>query len=380
MFAPGVCAEFRQKHHAMNYVPRGLAAALAGALLLACGACSQRWRFARADYPASGPQPSEASAGAAGGVAVPPGRPGVFAASSSRLADTSAVVPADGTVPSSAFPSAQCPVVDPLPPVLPQESCVAGTSFDESRAVPGFAARGRSMFRETWHNIRADHANYYSWATLRDLGFAVALAAPLANTSLDADFQDWYQRDVRSSGTDDFAAFWKTLGEGQIFIPAFAGLGLVGRFFEDRPLVGIAGEFGDRVTRGYLVGAPPMLFMQYLTGGSRPDEVSVGSQWKPFDDSNAVSGHAFMGAVPFITAAQMCDNGWAKSALYLCSTFTAWSRVNDHDHYLSQACLGWWMAYLACRNVEQTERADEWLTFTPMITPEVAGVGMVVRR
>lgn len=236
------------------------------------------------------------------------------------------------------------------------------------------------MWQETKHNVRSDYRNYYSFPGMRDLWVGVALAAPFANTSLDSDFQHWYQDDVRSSGCDDFAAFWKTFGEGKIFIPVFAGLGLAGGLLEDRPLIGIAGDFGDRVTRSYLVGAPPMLFMQFLLGGSRPGETSVGSQWKPFDDINGVSGHAFIGAVPFITAAKMAENPWAKSTLYICSTFTAWSRINDNQHYASQAVLGWWMAYLACRAVDDTERRHRCVTLAPLVTPEMVGVGVVARR
>jgi len=262
-------------------------------------------------------------------------------------------------------------VFEPQQQVLPREQLCD---------PPSFGFRLRSMWQETRCKVRCDHRNYYSWFTMRDLAFGICAAAPIANTSLDADFQDWYQNDVRSSGTDDFAVFWKTFGEGEIFIPAFIGLGLVGRCCEDLPLLGTAGDFGDRVTRGYLVGGPPMLIMQYTLGGSRPGETSVGSQWKPFDDTNAVSGHAFMGSVPFITAANMVENPWAKSALYICSTFTGWSRVNDDAHYLSQICLGWWMGYLACRAVEGTEPDNDGLVFAPLVTPEIAGIGMMLRR
>jgi len=227
--------------------------------------------------------------------------------------------------------------------------------------------------------VRSDYGNYYSWPTMRDLLLGVAMASPLANTSLDGDFQDWYQRDVRSEGTDDFSSFWKPFGEGRVFIPAFACMAVALCPFEDRPVLGTTADFSSRVTRGYLVGAPPMLFMQVLLGGSRPGEDPVGSRWKPFDDDNAVSGHAFVGAVPFITAAQMVDNPWAKGTLYVCSTFTAWSRVNDDRHYLSQICLGWWMAYLACRAVDDTER-DPAFTMLPIATPEMAGVGVMWRR
>ena len=68
------------------------------------------------------------------------------------------------------------------------------------------------------------------------------------------------------------------------------------------------GEWGDRSLRGVLLGTPPLLITQRLLGGSRPGENREASEWQPFEDNNAVSGHAFMGAIPFLTAMQMTDD------------------------------------------------------------------------
>lgn len=290
----------------------------------------------------------------------------------------------DGTVPFGfRYAAALADDAEPAPVLAPPPDPlfdVGAISADDGRDRPGPFASVRSEFQQGWWNLRADHRNYYNRRTMRDLFLGVGGAAVLANTSLDDDFHGWYQRDVRSTETDNFSSFWKTFGEGQIFIPAYAGLAVVGGLFDDRPLIGGVGDYSDRVTRAYLVGTPPMLLMQMLLGGSRPDECGVGSQWKPFDDNNAVSGHAFIGAVPFITAAKTVDNPWMKAAFYTMSTFPAWSRVNDDAHYASQVCLGWWMAYLACRAVDDTAEGDRCYSFTPLLTPEVTGLGVVVRR
>jgi len=375
----------------MGNADRLLAASLWGLLLLACGACSQPWKFARAEPLMSGaqaalpsfPAPGESSCEGAGGFCgpqirgeTPPEAPApwdqgqVPRVSYDRLSGIPPGLPAEDGSGGNLF----------APPGAPGVGSAAAVSPDASGAPPGLGDRLQWGLREGWCHIRSDYRNYYDCLTMRDLWLGVAGGAVLANTSLDDDFQGWYQRDVRSSGTDDLAAFWKTFGEGQIFIPAYAGLALATSFFDDRPLLGGVNDFSDRVTRGYLVGAPPMLLMQALLGGSRPGEHGVGSQWKPFDDTNGVSGHAFVGAVPFITAAKMCDEPLLKATLYTFSTFPAWSRVNDGAHYLSQACLGWWMAYLACRAVDDTECQDRYLTFMPLVTPEVAGVAIEYRR
>lgn len=260
----------------------------------------------------------------------------------------------------------------------PPSQPLAGASFMQRRAC------SRSRCCEAKCKIFADYRNYYCWLTMRDLLLGVSMASVFANTSMDQDIRDWYQEDVRSSSTDDLAAFWKVFGEGNIFIPSFAIMALADGLLdieEGQPGYHV-GQFSDRVLRGYLVGAPPMLFMQAALGGSRPGEKSYESRWRPFADNNAVSGHGFVGAVPFLTAGRMIedDHPCMAGCLYFFSTLPAWSRVNDDAHYFSQACLGWWMAYLACRAVDDTEQEYRHLTFSPLAMNDTVGIQAVFQR
>lgn len=228
-----------------------------------------------------------------------------------------------------------------------------------------------------WTDIK----HYYECDTMLKFGLVLGGGAILANTAMDRNFQNWYQDDVRSGGTDNFASFWKTFGEGHIFIPAFACLGAAGAMMPDCRTGNFLADFGFRMTRAYLVGAPPMVFMQYALGASRPGETSHHSRWVFFDDTNSVSGHAFTGAVPFITLAQMTDNCWLKGGLYICSALPAWSRLNDDAHYASQCILGWYMAYMACSAITKTDLECEpkCYAFAPVVTPEMQGVAFAVR-
>ena len=113
------------------------------------------------------------------------------------------------------------------------------------------------------------------------------------------------------------------------------------------------------------MGAPPLLFLQVATGGSRPLEDH--SRWHPFEDDNGVSGHAFVGAVPFLSAAGMTDSRPLKVLWVSASTLCGLSRINDDAHYLSQAAMGWWVAYLACRSVEETELGKGRLQLLPAV-------------
>jgi hypothetical protein len=239
---------------------------------------------------------------------------------------------------------------------------------------------GQGLLHDSLGGLWEDYRNFYDSGNLTNLMWGVAAGSILANTSLDENFQDWYQEDVRNTSLDDVSCFWRSFGEGQIFIPAYAGLAAVGALCDDYPLGRLGGDFGARTVRAYGVGAPPMLLLQFTLGASRPGETHYGSRWKPFDDNNAVSGHAFVGAVPFITAAKMTEDRFLKGGLYFCSGLTAWSRVNDDCHYLSQACLGWWTAYLACEAVNESGSRRRPFAMVPVETPEMVGIGLVFQR
>ena len=49
------------------------------------------------------------------------------------------------------------------------------------------------------------------------------------------------------------------------------------------------------------------------TGASRPAD-GQGSHWHMFNDNNGVSGHAFIGAIPFLAAAEMVERVRASPA------------------------------------------------------------------
>ena len=214
------------------------------------------------------------------------------------------------------------------------------------------------------------------------MSLGLAIAAPVANTDLDGEFATWYQTRVRGARSDQIAQFWKPLGNGIYTLPVCIPLAIAHDvdFFGGHPLLNVAGDWGDRTSRAFLVGSPPMLAMQEILGESRPDSPDAHSSWRPFSADNGVSGHAFMGSVPFITAAQMTDEPAAKGVLYACSFMTGWSRVNDNAHYLSEVCLGWWMGYLACRSVNDTEYARRNVQILPIVSPEMSGIGVQVQQ
>lgn len=209
-----------------------------------------------------------------------------------------------------------------------------------------------------WHRLTSDQSNYYSGESLLALGFTFGTGAAIANTEADTQLHQHFQTSVRGARSVelfDFLHANKELGNGLYTLPIMGAAWLANEYVDGPPAFEHFGTWGERSMRGFVVGAPPLIVMQRLTGGSRPYETNEGSQWHPFRDNNGVSGHAFMSSLPFITAAKMTDNPWEKSLWYLGSTLGPLSRVNDNAHYPSQIGIGWAMAFVAATAVQQSD-------------------------
>jgi hypothetical protein len=224
--------------------------------------------------------------------------------------------------------------------------------------------------------IASDHRHFYSPDSLLGLSYGLAGGALMANTNFDQAVQNRFQASVHNKSNDSlFRALHapKELGNGYRTVGIYAATWAAGALLEGHPVADDVGEWGERSFRSILVGAPPMLATQYVIGGSRPGESTSGSDWKLLNDHNGVSGHAFMGAVPFLTAAQMTEEPWLKLFLYVGSTLVPLSRVNDDDHYTSQAFLGWWFAVLATKAIDSGYSNDSSWNFAPWLAPGTSG-------
>lgn len=241
-----------------------------------------------------------------------------------------------------------------------------------------FPARPQTQ-RSLFSRIAGDHRNFYSGESLTSLGYGLGIGAVMANTNFDSSARNHFQASVRSASVDEWyhaLRAQKELGNGYYTIPVFAAAWAAGSLLEGRPGAGNVGEWGERSIRGILVGAPPMLSMQYVLGASRPGESTSRSHWQPFQDNNGVSGHAFMGSIPFLTAAQMSEDRWLKAAFYAGSALVPLSRINDDDHFTSQAFLGWWFAFLATSAVEFTQSDDSHWTLSPWLGSGTSGFAL----
>ncbi|XZE44058.1 phosphatase PAP2 family protein [Pirellulaceae bacterium SH467] len=233
--------------------------------------------------------------------------------------------------------------------------------------------RSPSLIGRMWD----DQKNFYSAESLTLLGGGLIVGGAMANSSIDDGIHRHFQSSVRGATSDDWFESLhasKELGNGVYTLPVFATAWAAGELFPDNALVETSGRWGERSLRGFVVGAPPLIIMQQLTGGSRPTETDENSEWHPFRDNNGISGHAFMGSLPFITAAKMTDNRGYKVLFYAGSAIAPLSRVNDNAHYPSQVALGWWMAYLAASAIDATDNPNARWRFYPYSTGDGSGM------
>ena len=237
-----------------------------------------------------------------------------------------------------------------------------GMVGNSSAPVKGWA-------KKAWVDTKA----FYAPKNLYFLAGGVAVNGMLANTEADQEFANWYQAQVRSRFTNDLSSYAKPFGSVPIAAAGYAGALGLSYLTRNMRFGGTFGRWTSNSLQAIVVGVPPLLILQRTLGSSRPE--TNDSRWNFFHSSHAASGHAFLGAVPFLTAAKMSNCWYGKTLFYGASTLTGFSRINDNKHYISQVILGWWIAYLSVNTVFHVEHKT--LQLSPSYVDH--GVGVNVR-
>jgi hypothetical protein len=269
------------------------------------------------------------------------------------------------------------PTVDPIYSLPPLEE----TEFLASvRSAPPWAGSRFPRVSRAGHKVWDDYRNFYACENLVCLSAAFGAGALMANTGFDDTMQAAWQRGVTPTGLGTFFSGCKDIGEGRYLLPIAGAAAATGLVFEGGVVGDAVGEWGSRSLRMFIVGAPPLYVGQWATGASRPVEPN-GSKWHMFNDNNGVSGHAFVGAIPFLAAADMVESPLLKGTLYVCSTFVGFSRMTDDAHYPSQVFLGWYLAWVSARAVDATELqfAGMEVQVMPLPIGDLGGLGVTGR-
>ena len=201
----------------------------------------------------------------------------------------------------------------------------------------------------------------YSQETLVLLGSSLITAGIMANSPIDQSISDYYEMHIRNDQTNLFAKETKKFGNKRPLLAALGAMSAVGYAYSSKSKDHFLYTYGTNTLRSIIVGLAPLIAGQNLLGAHRPRDYK-GSGWVPFENDHGVSGHAFMGAIPFITAANLTSYPPLKIALYITSTFTGFSRLNDYMHFPSQVLLGWVLGFASC---EAVAKSNSLVVITP---------------
>lgn len=230
-----------------------------------------------------------------------------------------------------------------------------------------FAAEGVMLkLARDASDLEGDYRNFYlSTGNLLELGGGLVGAGVIANTKADREIQNYYQMRLRSDGTDAASNVARVPGEIYVAVPVLLAVHML---IPDDPAYSAVDAWAQKSLRALFLGGPLGLVLQRAIGAERPDKND--SRWRPFKSSHGLSGHAFIGAVPFIMAGRMEDNIYLKSVFYGLSVLPGLSRINDNQHYFSQVVLGWYLAYLSSSVVDR--KTDGKVSF--IVVPQDGGL------
>jgi membrane-associated phospholipid phosphatase len=206
------------------------------------------------------------------------------------------------------------------------------------------------------------HPHVVRWYEVAAVAGGVALLS-----TLDETVQHEVQEN-RSQTADDAASFFRQEGEPWYYVGVSLGIVGVGVVTGD---AGIR-RTGYRTTAAVATSAVAVQLLKVITGRSRPNAGKGAFDFHPFtspEDSNGVSsgmalpsGHAAAAFAIATSLADDIDSPVADILLYTAATGTAWSRINDDRHWLSDVALGAAIGFTSAKLV-----SGRWRIFN--ITP-----------
>ncbi len=208
-------------------------------------------------------------------------------------------------------------------------------------------------------DVGSDFRHYFAVDRLPYLGAVFLGGGLLANTHMDQSIHQYWQNRLRSKSGDKALALAQHFGGlSYYYVPLYlVSMGL-GHWREHSEFGNIAYHWGYRSFRTAVLGGVQQALFTYALGSGRPIR-HESSKWQPFKNNTGVSGHAFYGAVPFLTAALMTDPPMLRYALYFCSALPGIARIHYDHHYTSQVFLGWSIAALSALSVYQSDSERE---------------------
>jgi len=165
---------------------------------------------------------------------------------------------------------------------------------------------------------------------------AIAVGAIGVVSVADRGVDRWAQ-DRRSSRSDAIARAFRNGGQPELVF-GVPGAILAAGFISGN---GNLQRSGGRVLTSVVAAGLTTGAIKVIAGRLRPDTASDQYVFRPFSHNDAFpSGHATMAFALATSLSHEIHRPWATAALYAGATGTAWSRLNDHKHWLSDVLAG----------------------------------------
>lgn len=160
-------------------------------------------------------------------------------------------------------------------------------------------------------------------------------------------------QEARSRSSDDVASVVRRLGQPEVFVTIPAVFFLTGMLSRRPPLRHAA----TRIAASLAVTGVLVTATKFTVGRQRPSQGEEPDILKPFSGSDAFpSGHASMAFALATSIADEIRRPWATVVLMTAATGTAWSRLNDNAHWLSDVLAGAALGITSAQVIERRWR------------------------
>jgi membrane-associated phospholipid phosphatase len=195
--------------------------------------------------------------------------------------------------------------------------------------------------------ITADRELHPAPHVIRWYEAAAAVGGVAAMAAVDEPLQRYTQRQ-RSQTSDDIAKAFRHLGQPEVYGTVSLGILTVGLVAHQPRLTGT----GGRLVASLALAGVTTLGIKKLTGRTRPDSGLGAFHFDPLSSGESLpSGHTSEAFALATSLAEDLHNTWASIALYTAATGTAFSRINDNRHWLSDTGLGALVGFTSARLV-----------------------------
>jgi membrane-associated phospholipid phosphatase len=201
-------------------------------------------------------------------------------------------------------------------------------------------------------------------------------AAAIAGTSALMLLDEPVQRTIqthRSSTSDDMAAVFRRMGQPEVYLTVTAGMVGVGLLAHDLPVT----RAGERLFVALGLAGTSTVVGKRILGRARPSTDVDAFHFAPFSGNDAFpSGHTTMAFALATSLADDLHNTWASIGFYTIATGTAWSRLNDNKHWLSDVGLGAVVGVASAKLVDGRWRVFGLMPPKMLLAPNAAaGIG-----